>query len=68
MRPEQIIANALEKVGHDRYRLSLLVSARTDQLFKGEEPLVDANKTDNKLSDIALMEIAAGKVNLDSIS
>ena len=68
MRPEQIIADALEKVGHDRYRLSLLVSHRADQLFRGEEPLVNVKKSYHKLSDIALMEIAADKVILDSIS
>jgi DNA-directed RNA polymerase subunit omega len=67
MRPEQIIADALEKVEHDRYKLSLLVSKRVDELFKGDEPLVNINKNNYKLSDIALMEIAEGKINLKEI-
>jgi DNA-directed RNA polymerase subunit omega len=68
MRLETIIADALETVGHDRYKLSLLVSKRVDQLFKGEEPLVQADTKKMKLADVALMEIAQGKVALDSIA
>ncbi|MDD3324110.1 MAG: DNA-directed RNA polymerase subunit omega [Sulfurospirillaceae bacterium] len=67
MRTEQITAKALELVGHDRYRLSLMVSQRAEQLANGAEPLVKADKTKDKFVDIALLEIAEGKVRLESV-
>ena len=67
-RIEEITAKALQYVGYDRYKLVLLTSKRADQLANGAEPLVKADKNKEKLTDIALLEIAEGKVRLDSIS
>ena len=64
MRSEQIITKALEKVGDDRYKLSLIVAKRPEQLGNGAEPLIhDTAKLKNV--DIALREIAEGKISID---
>ncbi|MBV5279273.1 MAG: DNA-directed RNA polymerase subunit omega [Campylobacteraceae bacterium] len=67
MRTEEITAKALALVGHDRYKLVLMVSKRVEQLANGAEALVKADKNKEKYTDIALMEIAEGKVKLTSI-
>lgn len=67
-RIEEITAKALTHVGYDRYKLVLLTSKRADQLANGAEPLVKADKNKQKLTDIALLEVAEGKVRLDSIT
>ncbi len=67
-RIEEITAKALEKTGQDRYKLAMLVSKRADQLANGAEPLIKADKNKSKLTDIALMEVAEGKVRLDLIN
>ncbi|AFL68006.1 DNA-directed RNA polymerase subunit omega [Sulfurospirillum barnesii] len=67
-RTEEITARALELVGQDRYRLVMMVSKRADQLSNGAEPLIKADKNKQKFTDIALLEIAEGKIRLDSIT
>ncbi|WP_263831804.1 DNA-directed RNA polymerase subunit omega [Sulfurospirillum oryzae] len=67
-RTEEITAKALALVGQDRYKLVMLVSKRADQLSNGAEPLVKADKNKQKFTDIALLEIAEGKVKLESIT
>ena len=64
MRSEQIITKALEKVGDDRYKLSLIVAKRAEQLGNGAEPLID-DTANLKNVDIALREIAEGKISID---
>lgn len=64
MRSEQIITKALEKVGDDRYKLSLIVAKRAEQLGNGAEPLID-DTAKLKNVDIALREIADGKISID---
>ncbi|MDY0264440.1 MAG: DNA-directed RNA polymerase subunit omega [Epsilonproteobacteria bacterium] len=66
-RMEEITAKALQYVGQDRYKLVLLTAKRADQLANGAEPLIKADKNKQKFTDIALMEIAEGKVKLDAI-
>ncbi len=66
-RMEEITAKALQFVGQDRYKLVLLTAKRADQLANGAEPLIKADKNKQKFTDIALMEIAEGKVKLDAI-
>lgn len=67
-RSEEITAKALKFVDGDRYKLSLVVAKRANQLHNGEKPLVDLPNIKNyKFADIALMEIAEGKVSLDGI-
>ena len=64
MRSEQIITKALEKVGDDRDKLSLIVAKRAEQLGNGAEPLID-DTAKLKNVDIALREIAEGKISID---
>ena len=64
MRSEQIITKALEKVGDDRYKLTLIVAKRAEQLGNGAEPLID-DTAKLKNVDIALREIAEGKISID---
>ena len=64
MRSEQIITKAVEKVGDDRYKLSLIVAKRAEQLGNGAEPLID-DTAKLKNVDIALREIAEGKISID---
>lgn len=66
MRTEKITAKALEFVNDDRYKLALLVSKRAEQLSNGAEPLVKVDKSNNKFTDIALLEVAEGKVSIES--
>ena len=67
-RTEEITAKALALVGQDRYKLVMIVSKRAEQLSNGAEPLIKADKNKQKFTDIALLEIAEGKVKLESIT
>lgn len=66
-RIEEITAKALEKMGNDRYRLSLEVAKRAEQLADGVAPLVKLDDTKLKFADIALYEIAEGKITLEGL-
>ena len=67
MRVEEIASKALEKVNGDRYLLSNILFARIDELNQGAAPLVNKDVKKDKLSDIALLEAAEGKISLDKI-
>ena len=67
MRTEQITARALKQVGDDRYKLSLIVAKRAEALANGAIALVDADTSKMKFADIALLEVAEGKIGLESI-
>ncbi len=67
MRIEKIISNALAYAYDDSYVLSIMVAQRANQLAEGAQPLIKADKNKMKLTDIALMEIAEGLIELDSI-
>jgi len=66
MRTEQIVAKALQIVNNDRYILSNIIFKRVKQLTNGAQPLVSINKGD-KFADVALKEIAEGKLVLERI-
>ncbi len=66
MRTEQITAKALKYVNDDRYKLALLVAKRAEQLANCSEPLVKIDKSNSKFTDIALLEVAEGKVSIES--
>ena len=66
MRTEKITAKALKFVGDDRYKLALLVAKRAEQLANGAEPLVKVDKANSKFTDVALLEVAEGKVSIES--
>ena len=65
MRLEKIAAKALENVGYDRYLLSIAVAKRANELASGKEPLVDVDIKKLKYTDIALMEVAEGKLKIE---
>ena len=67
MRVEEIASKALEKLNGDRYLLSNILFARIDELSRGAAPLVNKDVKKDKLSDIALLEVAEGKISLDKI-
>lgn len=64
-RMEEIAAKALERMNNDRYKLSLSVAKRAEDLANGAMPLVDLDKSKVKLADIALVEIAENKLVLE---
>ncbi|CZE49203.1 DNA-directed RNA polymerase subunit omega [Campylobacter geochelonis] len=67
-RAEEIMAKALKVVDGDRYKLSLMVAKRANQIHAGAEVLLSGVDTRNmKFADIALLEIAEGKIVLDGI-
>ena len=68
MRLEEILAQALERVGNDRYVLSVAVGQRADELSKGGKTLLTSEQTKNmKYTDIAIKEIADGLLVIDGI-
>lgn len=67
MRIEQITARALKQVGDDRYKLSLVVAKRAEAIANGAEILVDISTAKLKPADIALLEVAEGKIGLEAI-
>ncbi|MBT0879151.1 MULTISPECIES: DNA-directed RNA polymerase subunit omega [unclassified Campylobacter] len=67
MRTEQVAAKALEKVGNDRYILSLIVAKRARELSDGAEPLVKVEKGKMKFTDIAMLEVAEEKIIFDGV-
>ena len=70
MRPEQVIFKALQQADNDRYLLALAVSKRVNQILAGDSIKVkdgsgkDFDTKKYKVSDLALLEIAEGKVNI----
>ncbi|MGT0072632.1 DNA-directed RNA polymerase subunit omega [Helicobacter pylori] len=61
-RTESLVAQALKNIGNDRYMLDNLVFARVKQLNAGAKTLVNMDPKRHKLVDIAIREIAEGKV------
>ncbi len=66
MRTEKIAARALDRLNGDRYKLSLVVAKRSEELASGAEPLVEVGINQYKPVDIAIMEVAEGKIGLNS--
>jgi DNA-directed RNA polymerase subunit omega len=62
LRVEQITAKALERLENDKYLLSSAVGKRITELVSGAMPLVDVDTKKYKFADIALLEIAEGKI------
>ena len=67
MRSEEVAAKALKLVGDDRYKLALAVAKRAEALAGGAKSLLDIDVTKMKFADIALREIAEGKITLEGI-
>ena len=64
MRTEVLTAKALEKVNHDKYLLANAVGKRAEEISNGAKPKVDADLKKMKATDIALLEIAEGKIEV----
>jgi len=64
MRTEQLTARALEKVGEDKYLLASAVGKRVTELVSGSAPLIQLDPKKYKFADIALYEIAEGKIEV----
>ena len=64
MRTEQLTAKALEKVDFDKYLLANAVGKRAEAIANGDEILLDIDTSGMKYSDIALQEIAEGKITI----
>ncbi|MGB5505086.1 MAG: DNA-directed RNA polymerase subunit omega [Sulfurovum sp.] len=64
MRTEQLTAEALERVDYDKYLLANAVGKRAEAIARGAEILLDIDTTGMKYSDIALQEIAEGKITV----
>ncbi len=64
-RLEKITAKALERLNHDRYLLSKAVGKRAEELNAGAMPLVDMDIKSHKATDIAIYEIAEGKLHVE---
>ena len=66
-RTEEITAKALKQVDNDKYLLSIIVAKGAEQIANGALPLVKADSKE-KFTDIALREVAEGKVGLESVT
>ncbi len=64
MRTEKLTAAALERVDFDKYLLANAVGKRAEDIANGAKPLLDIDTTGMKYTDIALQEIAEGKITV----
>jgi len=66
MRTEKLTALAMEKVDFDKYLLANAVGKRAEDIANGAEVQLDIDTSGMKYSDIALQEIAEGKITVSS--
>ncbi len=64
MRTEQLTALALEKVDYDKYLLANAVGKRAEAIAQGAETVLDIDISGMKYADVALREIAEGKITV----
>ena len=64
MGTEQLTALALEKVDFDKYLLANAVGKRAEAIANGAPAVLDIDTSDMKYADIALQEIAEGKISV----
>jgi len=62
MKIEKLTALALERVDFDRYLLAACVGKRAEEIANGASPLVNMDPKTEKFTNIALVEIAEGKI------
>ena len=62
MKIEKLTAKALELLEFDRYLLAAAVGKRAEEIAQGSAPLVNMDPKVDKFTDIALVEIAEGKL------
>ena len=64
MRTEQLTAQALGRVDFDKYLLANAVGKRAEAIANGAPSVLDIDTSDMKFTDIALQEIAEGKITV----
>jgi len=62
MKIEKLTALALKRVDFDRYLLASAVGKRAEAIANGAAPMVAMDPKVEKFTDIALVEIAEGKI------
>jgi len=62
MRTEELTAMALIKVDYDKYLLANAVGKRAKLIANGAPSVLDIDVSEMKYADIALQEIAEGKI------
>ncbi|HIP28664.1 MAG TPA: DNA-directed RNA polymerase subunit omega [Sulfurovum sp.] len=62
MRTEELTAKALENVNYDKYLLANAVGKRAKAIANGAKSALEIDVSDMKYADIALREIAEGKI------
>lgn len=62
MRTEKLTAVALEKVDYDKYLLANAVGKRAEAIANGAPSVLDIDISDMKYADVALQEIAEGRI------
>lgn len=65
MKIEKLTAMALERVDFDRYLLASAVGKRAEAIANGATPMVAMDPKIDKFTDIALVEIAEGKIIIE---
>jgi len=66
MKIEKLTAQALERVDFDRYLLAAAVGKRAEEIARGATPLVNIDPKIEKFANIALVEIAEGKILINN--
>jgi len=64
MRTEELTAKALENVDFDKYLLANAVGKRAEAIANGAPSVLEIDITGMKYSDVALQEIAEGKITV----
>ena len=64
MRTEELTAKALENLDFDKYLLANAVGKRAEAIANGAPTVLDIDTSDMKFTDIALREIAEGKITV----
>jgi DNA-directed RNA polymerase subunit omega len=64
MRTEKLTAKALENLDFDKYLLANAVGKRAEAIANGAPSVLEIDVTGMKYADIALQEIAEGKITV----
>jgi len=64
MRTEELTAKALENVNFDKYLLANAVGKRAEAIANGAPSVLEIDITGMKYADVALQEIAEGKLSV----
>ncbi|HHE05548.1 MAG TPA: DNA-directed RNA polymerase subunit omega [Epsilonproteobacteria bacterium] len=65
MRTEELTAKALENVNFDKYLLANAVGKRAEAIANGAQTVLEIDITGMKYTDVALQEIAEGKLSVN---